>query len=202
MLESLRHDGYANLTGLDIDLDALMFLPSPRSICADAHFLPFTESNFDLCFCHFLLLWVKDPRRVLREMKRVTKKGGWVASLAEADYTARVDEPASLEALGRAQSKALVEQGADVGIGARLGELFAAEGLNEVETGVIAQEKPELFTDETFELEWAVLRRDLAGRMPEGELQRYYDIDRMASIRGERALYVPIHFAFGRAAGT
>lgn len=198
LLSCLYQDDYAHFISVDIDLPALEFSNLASSVCADAHHLPFSSDSFALAICHFLLLWVDDPLAVLKEMHRVVLPGGWVAALAEPDYHARVDQPEELAQLGKDQTGALAARGADIAIGARLGELFHQAGLQNVETGVIEPQAPGLFTDEEFELEWAVLRRDLAGRISEIELQRWYDLDRLAAIRGERQHYVPIHFAFGQ----
>lgn len=198
ILSSLYHDGYTHLFGLDMDQAALARSTQGFGVCADAHHLPFPAESFSLTFCHFVLLWVKDSLKVVREMRRVTLPGGWVVALAEPDYSRRNDAPAELEPLGAAQSESLAAQGADVSIGARLGDLFQRAELADIETGVIMPWAPGLFTDEEFELEWAVLRRDLAGRISDTQLQHWYDLDRLAAIRGDRQHYVPIHFAFGQ----
>ena len=198
VLSSLYQDGYTQLWGLDIDRAALKRTAYGCAICGDAHHLPFSSGSLSLTLCHFLLLWVKDPLTVLCEMRRVTLPGSWVVALAEPDYTHRIDEPAELKPLGAAQTDSLAAQCADVSIGARLGELFHQAGLANIENGVIRPKAPALFTDEEFELEWTVLRRDLAGRIPETQFQRWYNLDRLAAIRGERQQYVPIHFAFGQ----
>jgi ubiquinone/menaquinone biosynthesis C-methylase UbiE len=44
---------------------------------ADAHLLPFRAGAFDACRCERMLQHVADPERVLAEMVRVTKPGGW-----------------------------------------------------------------------------------------------------------------------------
>jgi SAM-dependent methyltransferase len=202
LLSSLHQDGYAHSTGLDIDLPSLLFSAPHREVCGDAHHLPIAQSAVSLAICHFLLLWVRDPQAVICEMQRSIHPGGWVVALAEPDYTRRVDKPKELADMGKAQTEALTAQGADVSIGARLGELFHRAGLENIETGVIQPQEPGIFTDEEFEMEWAVLRRDLAGRVPENQLQRWYDLDRLAAIRGDRQHYVPIHFAFGQVPET
>jgi SAM-dependent methyltransferase len=61
---------------------------------ADRHTLPF-QPVFDVTFCHFLLLWVSNPEKVVAEMGRVTRPGGSVR-LAEPDYGGRIDYPESL----------------------------------------------------------------------------------------------------------
>jgi ubiquinone/menaquinone biosynthesis C-methylase UbiE len=45
-------------------------------ILADGHNLPFTDNTFDACFCNTVLEHVKDPEKVIREIKRVLKKEG------------------------------------------------------------------------------------------------------------------------------
>jgi len=198
LLCSIHQDGYAHCMGLDIGLSSLLFSTSIREICGDAHSLPFLHGVFDLAICHFLLLWVRDPLVVLKEMRRAVCPGGWVVALAEPDYIQRVDQPVESVEMGNAQTEALIAQGADVAIGSRLDELFTQAGLEKIETGIIQPQEPGIFTDEEFELEWSVLRRDLTGRVPEAQLQRWYDLDRLAAIRGDRQHYVPIHFAFGQ----
>ena len=51
----------------------------------DANALPFEDGSFDVVHCHQVLQHVKDPVGILREMRRVVKKGGIVAA-READY--------------------------------------------------------------------------------------------------------------------
>lgn len=51
----------------------------------DANALAYADDTFDVVFCHQVLQHVGDPVGMLREMKRVTKKGGIVAA-READY--------------------------------------------------------------------------------------------------------------------
>jgi ubiquinone/menaquinone biosynthesis C-methylase UbiE len=51
----------------------------------DANELPFADGEFDIVFCHQVLQHVGDPIAVLREMRRVARRGGLVAA-READY--------------------------------------------------------------------------------------------------------------------
>lgn len=191
------------LHGLDIELAALklarIHAPSAALTCADAHALPYPEESFQITFCHFLLLWVFDPLQVLREMKRVTRKGGHILALAEPDYTARVDAPPELSPLGDLQRRALQRQGADPSLGGRLAELFHQAGIMLVETGAIRPREGEALTLTEWKQEWAVLESDLADSIPEAEIRRFKQLDLEAMKRGERKLYVPTYFAWGRA---
>ena len=58
----------------------------------DANNLTFKDGEFDIVFCHQLVQHVQDPIGVLQEMKRVCKKGGFVAA-READYDSFVWYP-------------------------------------------------------------------------------------------------------------
>ena len=52
----------------------------------DATTLPFPDASFDLVFCRYLLLHMTDPMRVVREMMRVVRPGGFIVAY-EGDVT-------------------------------------------------------------------------------------------------------------------
>ena len=188
--------------GLDIQpaslMEARVHAPTASLTCADALSLPYPDDSFDITFCHFLLLWVSDPQKVVHEMKRVTRLGGYVLALAEPDYSARVDEPAELAVLGRWQTESLQRQGADPSLGGRLAELFYRVGIEIVETGTIENQGSDAPTSIERKLEWEVLENDLAEFVPLAEIQRLKMLDETAWARGERLLHVPTYFAWGR----
>ena len=111
----------AAIHGLDLEparlAEARRHAPQATLACANALWLPYASGVFDITFCHFLLLWVRDPLQALREMKRVTRPGGSILALAEPDYNARVDKPDELASLGRWQAESLRRQGARPGPG-------------------------------------------------------------------------------------
>lgn len=199
VLEALRADGRQNLAGIDIDLPALSLTPKriPYA-CADGLSLPFADNSFDACLSHFYLLWVTDTFNALKEMRRVTHAGGWLAALAEPDYGSRVDQPAELEPLGKLQTRALMHQGADPFIGSRLPDLLAQVGLVNIHSGVLARQEDTALSPIDWQMEWDVLKADLRGTLDEDEMQRYQDLDRNARQAGTRVLHVPMHFAFGQ----
>lgn len=47
-----------------------------RCRAGDAHRLPFPAKSFDVCACFLVLEYVRDDRKVIREMRRVLKKNG------------------------------------------------------------------------------------------------------------------------------
>jgi len=195
-------DSSGSSHGLDIQINSLLEarLHAPSALLAqgDALSLPYADGCFDVTFCHFLLLWVADPSQALSEMKRVTRLGGHILALAEPDYSARLDKPESLSVLGKWQTEALHRQGADPSIGAGLAELFFRAGIEIVETGTIERSGSAGLTPEDWNIEWAVLEADLAGFVPEREIRKMKVLDEQARARGERELYVPTYFAWGR----
>jgi ubiquinone/menaquinone biosynthesis C-methylase UbiE len=188
----------ASLQGLDLQPAALatckLYAPAVSLTCGDAHFLPYPDRSFDIVYCHFLLLWVKDPLQVVREMARV---GRTVLALAEPDYSQRVDEPAELKVLGEWQMKALEMQGANPSFGAMLAETFHQAGLTLLETGPIRSTEKMRSSNE-WENEWAVIEADLENSIPEEDLHRMKALDEQARKQGERILHVPTFFAWGK----
>ena len=192
----------AHIHGLDLDLSRLYeaggHVPSARLVNGNALALPYPAHIFDACLCHFLLLWVADPLQVLREMRRVTRIGGAVLVMAEPDYSQRVDTPQALVRLGELQTRSLRAQGADPAIGSKLSNLFSRAGIDLKETGTLQRMTPEELKAEDWELEWEVLASDLAGLLPATEIDDLKQIDLQARLKGQRSLFVPTHFAWGR----
>lgn len=184
--------------GLDLELDSLsicrIHAPAALLTRGDAHSLPYPDDSFDIVYCHFLLLWVKDPLQVLREMARV---GRCVLAFAEPDYSQRVDEPAELKKLGKWQLDALIRQGADPSFGSRLAETFYQAGIQLIETGSIQSAEKRRSADE-WENEWAVIQADLEGTVPGEEIQKMRILDENARRNGDRVLHVPTYFAWGK----
>ena len=191
-----------SIHGLDIDPAALaqckIHASTASLIRGNALQLPYASNSFDVVYCHFLLLWVRDPLQALLEMKRVTRPGGNIIAFAEPDYSNRIDKPAELASLGKWQTEALKKQGADPGFGARLAESFFQAGIQIIETGTIQSVENEASPEE-WELEWAVIESDLVGLVPGEDIQRMKLLDKAARERGERVLHVPTHFAWGHA---
>jgi ubiquinone/menaquinone biosynthesis C-methylase UbiE len=186
------------LHGLDLEAGSLAECHIHASAASltqgDAHFLPYPDQSFDIVYCHFLLLWVRDPLQVLCEMARV---GRSVLALAEPDYSQRVDEPSALKPLGEWQTEALRRQGANPSFGASLAETFYQAGIKLIETGPI-QGGAVIESTEDWEKEWEVIQSDLDGIIPGEEIKNMKKLDEAARRNGERALHVPTFFAWGK----
>jgi SAM-dependent methyltransferase len=188
--------------GLDIDPAITAFAASrdssSRYIVGDGSQLPFPSASFNTVLCHFLLLWVHSPERILEEMARVTIPGGRIAALAEPDYDARIDYPETLELLGVLQSESLQRRGADSFMGRRLRALFSDTGLTEVISGVLGGEWSTTVKDEEVNSEWVTLHSDLEHTLSDAEIKKYRAMDQEAHQDGQRILFVPTFYAFGR----
>jgi ubiquinone/menaquinone biosynthesis C-methylase UbiE len=188
----------ASLHGLDLDpasLDECRIHASAASLIrGDAHFLPYPDQSFDIVYCHFLLLWVRNPLQVINEMARV---GCTVLALAEPDYSQRVDEPTELKQLGKWQTEALIRQGANPLFGSRLAETFHQVGIQLIETGPIQSAEKKRSTSE-WEDEWAVIEADLTGLVTGEDIQKMKILDENARRNGKRVLQVPTYFAWGK----
>jgi len=187
----------AALHGLDLDPRSLAEcrknIPAASLTHGDGHFLPYPDQAFDIVYCHFLLLWVKDPLQVVGEMARV---GRCVLALAEPDYSQRVDQPPGLQPLGQWQTEALRRQGANPSFGAMLAETFFQAGIRLVETGPI-QGQTVMNSATDWEKEWAVIESDLEEMVPGEEIQKMKKLDETARRLEERTLHVPTFFAWG-----
>lgn len=192
----------ASLHGLDIDPAALKECQAHATGAAlvqgNALSLPYPDASFEIVYCHFLLLWARDPLQALLEMKRVTRPKGHILAFAEPDYSQRIDQPNELIPLGTWQTESLKRQGADPGFGARLAESFFQAGIKINETGTIQGVEKEASPAE-WEIEWAVIESDLAGIVPDADIQNMKLLDRQARSDGKRRLHVPTYFAWGRA---
>jgi ubiquinone/menaquinone biosynthesis C-methylase UbiE len=56
---------------------------------ADVFALPFGDGTFDVVWTKYLLQWLKDPKRALKELQRVTRPGGIVVSCDFAGFAVR-----------------------------------------------------------------------------------------------------------------
>jgi len=197
--EIARHTR-GKVVGLDVDPEMVVWAETSVERVewrvGDAHDLPFADGEFDLAVCNLLLMWVRDPGRVVREMRRVVKDAGLVVDTAEPDYGARIDHPEGLpptELLVRS----LQEAGADPHLGRRLRALFGGAGLI-TEIGVI----PALWDLEQMaaesEDEWDFTEKTLAGVAESEVLRQHKEQERKALDAGERLVFMPYFYAVGR----
>jgi len=187
--------------GIDIRPDFLLIAkksdPSLQLLCADVSDLPYRDKVFDICWCHYFLLWV-DPPTAMAEMIRVTRSGGFVLALAEPDYGGRIDYPDQLVNFCGMQAQSLKKQGAFPEIGRRLAAIFRQAGLLNVLCGVTGGYWGQPPGPDELAMEWEVLKYDLGQLIPADEMASKEKIDRQAWLQGERILYIPTFYALGQ----
>jgi ubiquinone/menaquinone biosynthesis C-methylase UbiE len=202
VLHSIEASPRTTLFGLDIDLPSLKLakanLADARLYAGDAHRLPHPAAAFDVTFCHFVLLWLSDPLRGLREMRRVTRSRGAVIAFAEPDYAKRIDHPAELAQVGKWQTEALRAQGADPELGGKLTELFRAAGFRDIVSGELGAEAAHEASQADQDLELEVLHADLEGRIPKKDVQQALEMEKAARQNKQRVVYVPTRYAWAR----
>ena len=189
--------------GLDISSSNLAysrrFCGEAYLIRGDAHILPFPNHFFDLTVCHFLLLWAANPMRVVEEMKRVTRPGGYIFVLAEPDYGGRIDYPAKLGLLANWQVESLKQQGADPYLGRKLTHIFKKNHLS-TNGGIIGSQWPEeiITNNETSaDLEWEVIRSDLSRLQPsppQAQVEEVRKEYQSALTSGEKMVFIPTFY--------
>ncbi len=196
------------LFGVDTARPALRLAArnAPQAACAqgDALRLPYPSRAFDIVFCHFLLLWLPDPLEALREMRRVTRPGGCVLALAEPDYGGRIDHPPALAEAADWQARSLRAQGADLRMGRKLPGLLRQAGLDIRGWGILgAQQAAQREAAAEEASEWQVFREDMRrlSRGPaESQIVFWEKTAARARQNGERVLFVPVFYAWGRKA--
>jgi ubiquinone/menaquinone biosynthesis C-methylase UbiE len=188
--------------GLDINENHLrqakQVIPDSLLCAGDGLMLPFPASCFGITICHFFLLWVNDPGSAIREMIRVTRKGGYILAMAEPDYGGRIDFPEKFMWIGQLQGRALENQGAHPEIGRQLSSLFGKNGLNNIECGVMGGQWIHPDDVESIENEWDVLQQDLGGLIPANVFTQFKELDVLSWEKRERTIFVPTFYALGQ----
>jgi SAM-dependent methyltransferase len=152
----------SRVTGLDMDAARLAYARS-RSTTANLSFergdllaMPFDDDRFDLVYCRFVLVHATDPTRALREMSRVTRRGGRVVAydMVHDGIWFSPEKPAFAQLL-RATLGVLRERGAEPNQGLHLAPAMIRAGLADVGVRVVphhALASEPLF--EAYRLNW------------------------------------------------
>jgi ubiquinone/menaquinone biosynthesis C-methylase UbiE len=99
---------------------------------ARAEEIPFDDNTFDITTCNLVLMWTKNPQKVVNEMARVTKKGGKVLASLEPDYGGKLHYPEHQKVDPIFAGEAIIERGGDPHIGRKLRYLFVKAGLETI----------------------------------------------------------------------
>jgi ubiquinone/menaquinone biosynthesis C-methylase UbiE len=109
----------------------------------DARHTGLQADSFDLVHARTLLINVPEPEKVLAVMVRLTRPGGWVASLEpDCEHSIYYPHHAVFDRLHELFMVAFSRNGADPLIGRRLGELYRQADLEDVGVDVRAAVYP------------------------------------------------------------
>ncbi|MFP4496883.1 MAG: class I SAM-dependent methyltransferase [Vulcanimicrobiota bacterium] len=158
--------------------------------------IPFEDNFFDVAFCHFVLMWVKNPYKAIGELKRVTRPGGWIVCAAEPDYGGKIDYPDDYGGVN-ASIRALQSEGADPFFGRVLKATFSENDLKP-EMGVHA----DLWDDETmkkeFEHVWEFSAKTAKGNMMKNWVNTIKQRDKEAIEKGQRVTLLPLFWGIAQ----
>ena len=190
-----------SITGIDLDLERLIFFHKNSSFAnlaaADGYTLPFAPREFDQCFCHYYLLWLKEPLLAILEIKRVLKKGGQFFIFSEPDYGGRIDQPLEFEFIKDTQIKGLVHQGADPYMGRKIFSLLHEAGFKSIQTGILTWSSGMPSSDEELESEWEIFTLDSVGEFSPESISELKSLDRKSRHENKRIQYLPVFFGWG-----
>jgi SAM-dependent methyltransferase len=183
--------------GVDIDQDMVnsCTMRGLDAVQGEGERLPFEDGSFDLVYCSFLLLWVKDPVKVLKEMKRVSRK--WVVCFAEPDYGARLDYPDDLASLTQLVFKGVIKDGGDPFIGRKLRALFSECGMQAevgIHPGIWGTDRLRIETED--EWKWVEMTADMKEDAAKFEQLKAVWIDSLE--KGILFQFNPIFYAFAK----
>lgn len=133
-----------NVTGLDISSGQIerahrlaqgREIVNARFVHATAYEMPFDDATFDLVFSHALLEHLREPRRVLREIHRVTRAGGF-AAVCSPDWDGFEIDPCPREVADaiRAYRRLQEDNGGNTQAGSLLGGWMAESGFSPIST--------------------------------------------------------------------
>ncbi|MGI8552506.1 MAG: class I SAM-dependent methyltransferase [Dehalococcoidia bacterium] len=96
-------------------LAATRGISNVRFAVGNLYELPFPDASFDAAFAHAVLMHLRDPLRVLREMRRVLRPGG-VAGISDGDWSTGLLAPSTplLETMRELEIRVRHYQGGNV----------------------------------------------------------------------------------------
>jgi len=107
---------------------------------ADVFDLPFPDATFDVVWTKYLLQWLKEPKRALTELKRVTRPGGIIVSC---DFAGFAVEHFPVTPQFNEQARRVFSALVDCDIGRKVSAMMISLGLSDVK---VETENDKIFT--------------------------------------------------------
>ncbi len=193
----LREKTSAQITAIDSDpivlAKAMEDIPDVQFYKENAEKLSMRDETFDVVICHYFFLWNPQPFKLLMELVRVCKPGGYIVALAEPDYGGWLEYPEL--GLGKKHSECLELQGADPYMGRKLLSFFESAGLKTSLT-VTAQVWDQEKLKENIEMEWKNVLK--AEEITEEEFKDIMEKEKDAIDNNLRMIFLPVFSAIGK----
>jgi len=118
-------------------------LPGVEIVTADARHTGLPSGSFDLAHARTLLINVPDPIRVVAEMVRLVRPGGWAAAMEpDSEYMMSYPPHPAFTRISEIVPVVFNRNGADWAVGRRVPDLFRRAGLVDVEVDARVQMYP------------------------------------------------------------
>jgi len=195
--EEMKKKSTAKITAIDIDEEMIALakdnIEGVHFMVEDSEKLSMKNETFDIVICQYFFLWLSNPKRVLNEMVRVCKNGGYVIALAEPDYGGWLEYPEM--DLGNKHIQSLEQEGADPRMGRKLLNLFEKAGLRSYQI-IIAQSWNQENLRDNIEEEWK--RVEEAGLISEKELFDIVKKEMKLINKNQRMIFMPVFCVVGK----
>jgi ubiquinone/menaquinone biosynthesis C-methylase UbiE len=187
---------FMDVKGLDTDPEMVRQVREKgmEAVQGDAQKLPFEDDNFDIVYCSFTMLWIKDQQKAIKEMTRVARQ--CVVCLAEPDYGRRVCSPVEVARLDRALIRSLRAEGADPFTGRKLERMMRKAGLV-VDFGTYVGKWTGAQLRDEAEAEWNALSQAVDGFVDDETLDRAKSAWDAALANDTLVLINPMYYAIG-----
>jgi SAM-dependent methyltransferase len=169
-------------TAMAAEFAARQKLGDVEVMTADARSTGLPSDSFDVVHARTLLINLPEPAVVAAEMVRLARPGGWVASMEpDVEYQMCYPPHPDFGRLGEVFRMVFGRNGADIGMGRRVSELFRQAGLADVEVEARVQMYPSSNSRRTVRLD---LVRAMRPRIIEMGIATEADLDELdASLR-------------------
>ena len=148
-----------NVSGIDSSEDAVICSQKRglKTMVADAENLPFEDVSFDVVYSNYMLMWSRNPKKVLGEMFRVAKR--YVVLFAEPYWKGAIYSPPSFGKIVDMERDYIKRLGGDPDAGIKIPDLME-EFTKDFFVGTIPLYTTRASMERMIEFEIDFLRRE------------------------------------------